>query len=207
MTFFDDQFEEAQLLALIEAQLDHATAQQLRKRLEAHSGAGELIERLQADRELLRSEPEPALDVDLVAELEPLMARPILMGPPGEFRRRRTRRRRWVLPLAAGLGVAFVGGLWVVLSHGPRPVGGAGETALAHGPEGRQREADTASVDPRAGGGDPGSGSQLLTDGEGSERLGPGPGGVIHHDASLDGAVARGDGSADTPRLPWVPPG
>ena len=205
MTIFDDRFEVDQLLALIEAELDQGAAQELRQRLEAHSGAVELVERLRADRELLRSEPVPSLDVDLVAELEPLMARPILMGPPGEFRRRRTSRRRWVLPLAAGLGVALLGGLWVVLSHGPRPVGGAGDPALAHGPESRQREADTVSSDPWAGGADPGSGSQLLTAGEGSERLGPGPGGVIHHDGPLEVVVTRGDRSADTLRPPGVP--
>ncbi len=205
MTLFDDRFEVDQLLALIEAELDHGAAKELRQRLEAHSGAAKLVERLRADRELLRSEPVPSLDVDLVAELEPLMARPILMGPPGEFRRRRTSRRRWVLPLAAGLGVALLGGLWVALSHGPRPLGGAGDPALARGPESRQREADTVSGDPWAGGADPRSGSQLLTAGEGSERLGPGPGGVIHHDAPLEVVVTRGDRSADTLRPPGVP--
>lgn len=205
MTIFDNQFEEAQLLALIEAELDPGAAEQLRRRLGAHSGAVECIERLQADREILRSEPVPSLDVDLVAELEPLMVRPILMGPPGEFRRRRAHRRRWALPVAAGLGVALVGGLWAVLSWAPGQAGGVDERELARSPEGRQRDAETASGDRWAGGGGPPSGSQSLVAGEGSQRLGPGPGGVIHHHAPLEVAVAGGDRSADTLRPPEDP--
>ncbi len=205
MTIFDDQFEEAQLLALIEAELDPGAAEQLRRRLGAHSGAGELVERLQADRELLRSEPDPTLDVDLVAELEPLIARPILMGPPGEFRRRRARRRWWALPVAAGLGVALVGGLWAVFSLAQGLIGGAGDGELARRPEGRQGEAATASGDPWAGGGGPPSAAPALAVGEGSQPLRPGTGGVIHHHAPLEVAVARGDRSADTPRVPEDP--
>lgn len=112
-----DRFDEHELLALIEDQLDPRAAEKLRQRLEAEPGALAFIERLRHDRDLLREAPQPSLPGDLLAELEPMMARPMLM-PETDWRRRHRRRVRVpVRALAAAVVViAAGGGLWAVVS-------------------------------------------------------------------------------------------
>ncbi|MHC5008663.1 MAG: anti-sigma factor family protein, partial [Planctomycetota bacterium] len=83
-------FDEAELLALIEDTLDPTDAQRLRQRLASEPEAVALIDRMREDRELLRSIPEPEVPGGLLAELEPILARPMLM-PDLPARRRRRR--------------------------------------------------------------------------------------------------------------------
>jgi hypothetical protein len=107
--------DESELIDLIEGQLDARRAESLLRRLQADPKAMALIERLRSDRRALAALPQPPLPVDFVAELEPMLARPMLMQiSPEEFRRRARRRpnpwRRWAA-VAAVLVVA-AGGLW-----------------------------------------------------------------------------------------------
>ncbi len=115
-------FDEAELLGLIEDDLDEQRAAVLRDQLEHDPEMKALVERLRHDRQVLRSIPQPKLPHDFAAGLEPLVARSVLTEAPlGEYRRqmarRRGRGRRWV-PLAAAASVAVVvlGGVWVAVT-------------------------------------------------------------------------------------------
>lgn len=126
-------WNELELLDLIEDQLDGPAASALRQKVGSDRALLARIDAMRADRSMLRSlgEPElPAGTMDdiaaatregsigngLMRDLEPMIARPMLMEPPGEFRRRHRRRNR---SRAIGWGVAAVvtmalgAGLWI----------------------------------------------------------------------------------------------
>jgi len=112
------QFDEMQLLALIEDDLDENRRRALLAKLEAHPEAMEAIRRMRADRAALREVEDPALPRDFVSELEPMLARPMLFAPatgrPGELRRRHRRahrRRQWPRAAAAAVLLMAIGGL------------------------------------------------------------------------------------------------
>lgn len=116
-----DDLDQAELLELIEGELDAQRAQALRNRVAQDPAALKLVNRLRADRAMLQSCRHPDLPRDFLAEIEPLVARPMLVGPqPGEFRRRHHRRnRRSAWPrIAAAAAVLLVcsAGLWATLS-------------------------------------------------------------------------------------------
>lgn len=115
---------ETELLELIEGGLDAKRAKQLEARLARDPRMQGLIERLRADRSLLRTAPAPGLPRDFLVELEPLLARPLLMdsGPfkPGEFRRRHQRGARLRRRLAIAAGILLVPGLvgaWLAIDQ------------------------------------------------------------------------------------------
>ena len=102
-------FDEADLLALVEDELDPKREARLRRRLADHPEALAVIERLRGDRDVLRTSPEPDLPTDLLTELEPMMARPMLMPEPTDWRRRYRRRRpRGRYAAAAAIGLALL---------------------------------------------------------------------------------------------------
>ena len=112
-----DQFDESDLLAFIEDELGSQEAEALLTRLDQDPRALGVIRSMRRDRELLQSLGDPPLPVDLLAELEPRLARPMLIAPTGDdLRRRQRRERRRYGPLAAaGIGlVVFVGGWFIV---------------------------------------------------------------------------------------------
>ncbi|MHC4427017.1 MAG: anti-sigma factor [Planctomycetota bacterium] len=112
-----EEFDEAELLALVEGELDPARARALEAELrDADPRALEAIERMRADRKVLTALEPPEVPGDLLTELEPLIARPMLMAPPGQVRRRyRRQQRRRLLPLAAAVAVTFVAGIWATV--------------------------------------------------------------------------------------------
>jgi len=121
-----DRFDQNELLALIEGELDEKRAGELRHELGSVPEAWTQIEAMIADRRAMRNMPEPALPRDLLAELETHLARPMLMGQPPRNRsarpgyyRRAHRRRRWGvrLALAAGLALVAGGGLWFMVAN------------------------------------------------------------------------------------------
>ncbi|MHC5005861.1 MAG: anti-sigma factor family protein [Planctomycetota bacterium] len=112
-------FDEAELLALIEDTLDPKDAQRLTRRLASEPEAVALIERMREDRALLRSIPEPEVPGGLLAELEPILARPMLMPELPARRRRRPPLRSAV---AAAVVLLSLGGFWAVLISNVGPV-------------------------------------------------------------------------------------
>lgn len=109
--------DESQLLALIENKLDSATAARLKAALADHPEQLALIERMQADRTLLRSLPEPALPRDLMEALEPALARPMLLAPlsASDYRKQHAYARRprvMRLAMAAAVLLAALAGVW-----------------------------------------------------------------------------------------------
>ena len=115
-----DHFDESDLLALIEGELDPAEASTLWRRIGEDPHARGVIEAMQRDRQLLQSLGEPPMPVDLLVELEPRLARPMLMGPTGDdLRRRHRRKRRRYGPIAAAAGIGlmlFGGAYWAAVS-------------------------------------------------------------------------------------------
>lgn len=119
--------DEHELLALIEGDLAPEQEARLRARLAGSDPKTlHLIDRMRADRALLRSMPEPPLPEDFLAEVEPVLARPMLIPPPEEVRRRvrlrRAGRRRAgpILLAAAGLALAAGAGIWATTLLLPR---------------------------------------------------------------------------------------
>ena len=115
-----DNLNEQELLSLIEDELSPQEVAALRRRLAQRPDLLALLDQLVEDRLALLAAPDPQVPEDVLARLEPILARPMLMSqPPGRLRRARQRQRRrrqsthfaaaLVLVLAAG------GGVWVVL--------------------------------------------------------------------------------------------
>ncbi len=115
------EFAEADLLALVEGELEPKQAAKLRRRLAGDKRMLALVERLTHDREILRAMEEPPLPSDLLTELEPMMARPMLMPDAGDWRRRYRQRRPWAryAAVAAVVCMALLAGVWAVTSAIP----------------------------------------------------------------------------------------
>ncbi len=115
-----ENLDEAQLLALVEGELDSQEAESLRQRLAGDPEALAVIERMIDDRALLRCSEVPDLPRDILAELEPLMARPMLVGPsPADLRRRYRRpQRRWrrYAMAAAVVALGILAGVWATIN-------------------------------------------------------------------------------------------
>lgn len=113
-----DKFDETDLLAFIEDQLDPERAAEIRRFLAGDRETLALLEQMQDDRRMLQSMDEPVVPADLLAELEPMMARPMLMPDPGDWRRRYRRRRPWkrYAAVAAIVCMALLAGIWASTS-------------------------------------------------------------------------------------------
>jgi len=118
-------FHEHELLDLVEGRMQPEQSNALRARLAGETGLSAQIEGMMADRAALRGLPEPALPEDFVRDIEPHLARPMLMQPPanarpGEFRRRMhkgERTRRMVrMALAASVALAGAAGVYIAAS-------------------------------------------------------------------------------------------
>ncbi len=109
-------FNEADLLALIEGELAPKQAVRLLARLAGEPRMAALVQRLQEDRQMLRTMDQPPLPAGLVTELEPMMARPMLMPNSGDWRQRYRRRRPWrrYVAIAAVVCMALLAGVWAV---------------------------------------------------------------------------------------------
>ncbi len=199
-----DHFDESDLLALIEGELGPEEAKALWRRISEDPHARGVIQAMQRDRELLQSLGEPPMPVDLLAELEPRLARPMLMGPTGEdLRRRHRRRRRRYGPIAAAAGIGlmlFAGVYWVAVSGwlsstGPEP---ADQFAMATDPA-------PASVDSSSSDGDTWRTPRPLVANQSGGGPVPPPGSSIHHRGPLDvpfvAAVADADEEAAPARF------
>ena len=125
-------FAESDLLALIEGDLAPKHAARLRQRLAGDPQMAALVERLQDDREMLRTMAEPPLPADLLVELEPMMARPMLLPDAGDWRRRYRPRRPWrrYIAFAAVVCMALLAGVWAV-GGGLFGGGAVGDSMLA----------------------------------------------------------------------------
>jgi len=114
-----DGLDQHELLAFIEAELSPEDAAALRRRLASQPALLRRLDAMREDRASLRGLPEPVVDRDLVAELEPLLAKPMLLsdGPaplmrPGAYRARHRRGVRWTrLAAAAGFAIVAIGGV------------------------------------------------------------------------------------------------
>jgi hypothetical protein len=109
-------FPEADLLALIEGDLAPKQAARLRQRLAGDPQMAALVERLREDREMLRTMAEPPLPAGMLTELEPMMARPMLMPDSGDWRQRYKPKRPWrrYVAIAAVVCMALLAGVWAV---------------------------------------------------------------------------------------------
>lgn len=111
-------FDEAQLLALIEDQLDTSAAERFKAELADKPELLKQIEQMRADRASVRSLPEPELSRDLLESLEPALARPMLLAPlsAAEYRKRHAharRPRRFArLAMAAAFLLIVFAGVW-----------------------------------------------------------------------------------------------
>jgi anti-sigma factor RsiW len=117
-----DRFKEAELLDYVEDELDVTAARSLEARLAEAPEVLAAVARLRRDRSSLRSASDPAPPLDIVAELEPRIARAMLVEtPPGSYRRRHRRRQRSAhrlrLAAAAVIGVVVIAGAWAGLSR------------------------------------------------------------------------------------------
>jgi len=103
-----DRYDQLELLALIEGELDPRAEAGIRAKIAGDPQAVAMLDRLRQDRQSLRTLEQPELPMDFLARLEPVMARPMLMEPieatgamrvdPGQLRRmhaRKGRRIRW----------------------------------------------------------------------------------------------------------------
>ena len=116
-----DSYDEHELLALIEDELDPERTRALRQRLAREPAALAAVDRMRSDRRRLRTLEAPAPPADLLADLEPLMARPMLVEMrPSALRRARARRERRLRVMQAALvaaaAVALLVGGWVGVS-------------------------------------------------------------------------------------------
>lgn len=130
-------YDQTEMLGLIEGDLDARSVLALQTRLARDPQARAMLEMMVRDRAALRAVPEPALPQDFLADLEPMLTRPMLIEPvanlsalePAEFRRRYRRQmrgpRRWPLVAAAGLLLALLGGSWAIIASLLQHSGGA----------------------------------------------------------------------------------
>lgn len=97
-------FDTQELLAFVEDTLSRRERERVRAKLASQPALLSKLERMAADRTALRSLEEPVLAEDLVATLEPVLARPMLMGQDaGQFRRIVRQRAVWPkVAIAAG---------------------------------------------------------------------------------------------------------
>jgi len=123
-----DDLNQHEILALIEGDLRGPEAADLRRRLGAIPGALETVDLMIRDRASLMCDHAPLLDGDLVVELEPLIARSMLLGNgesartgasvsmPGSYRARHQRshsvRRATRFLVAACLLLGLGGASW-----------------------------------------------------------------------------------------------
>ncbi len=164
-------FDEADLLALIEDELEPERAAEIRRRLADDPKVLALVERLRSDRDLLQSTAPPPVPADLLSELEPLLARPMLMPQSTDWRRRYRKRRPWKAFVAAGLALGLLAGVWgtfvlVTSRQGADPV----RLADAVTPIGDAVEGP-ASIDANPT----------------AQDDSPPPGGIVHHHAPMPG--------------------
>lgn len=120
-----DGLDENQLLELIEDQLDEAQTAPVRQHLTHDPDLVRLIARMREDRAILKSDPEPALDFDIVTELGSVLAKPMLLddGPAGAMpvgaarrarQRSQVRRQARRVALAAVLGLAATAAMFAL---------------------------------------------------------------------------------------------
>jgi hypothetical protein len=185
-----DRFDEAELLAYIEDEMSAEEARALESRLRDEPHVGEAIDRMREDRALLRSSGQPVPRIDFVAELEPQLARPMLMEPrPGSYRRQRHRRLRVARlrrsAAAAAVLLIVVGGLWMALAATGFSPRGWIERQMARG------GASTTTADDPAATADP-----AVTTADAGQRGAepwPPPGEVVHHWGPLPSVVSATD--------------
>lgn len=132
-----DHFDEDELLAFIEGELEPDEAARLEHALANSPRAAMLVERMRRDRELLRSTPEPHMPRNFLAGIESRLARPMLMEalshadrsessepfvsssppPPGAMRRQHRqamlRKRLTKIAMAASIALTIGAAMWV----------------------------------------------------------------------------------------------
>lgn len=126
-----------ELVAWVEDRLSPRRTARLESALDGRAEVAELLAALRRDRAALRALPEPTLERDLLSDLEPALARPMLVGAvndaaPGAWRRRHRRARiagriggaARRLAVAAAILVLAGGGLAVAWSFAADPVRG-----------------------------------------------------------------------------------
>ena len=129
-------FDEHQLLALIEGNLDTQAAADLRRQLAADPDLLGQVDQMIAHRQSLRSLEQPALPCDFIAELEPTLVRAMLVETtpaarngqayvPGQARRAKqagfSHRSLARYATAAGLVIAASAGLWAAAAGLGKP--------------------------------------------------------------------------------------
>ena len=201
-------FDEAELLGLIEDDLDEQRAAVLRDQLEHDPQMKALVERLRRDRQVLRSIPQPELPHDFAASLEPLVARSVLTEPPlGEYRRQMARHRgrgwgrgrRWVpLAAAASVAVLVLGGVWAAVTG----VLSSGRDGLDRTFAAAEREAPAMGMELEASLADAGTELEPAKD-----AAWPPPGSTIHHRRPQPVSVAEGLAAARPVGAPAEPAG
>lgn len=113
-----DQIDESDLLSLIEGDLTAEKADALWESLQTEPHAYQVVKAMCEDRKLLRSLEEPVLPKGILEGLEPQLARPMLMAPTNAdlgYKVRQT-KRRYMAPIAAGIGIVLVTGVWAAFS-------------------------------------------------------------------------------------------
>jgi hypothetical protein len=144
-----DGFDQLELLSLIEGELSPEDVQVLRDQLAARPDALAVIDQMIGDRAAMQSLPNPELPRNFLENLEPLIARPMLMGTtPGSYRRRhhrfrRTRRLRRAL-VAACLTMMIGGASWIIVRSVTNPASPQNDRLAAN--DGAQPDAATPPV-------------------------------------------------------------
>lgn len=113
-----DQIEESDLLSLIEGELSAEKADAIWDKLRSEPHVYQVIKSMCEDRNLLKSLDEPALPLGILEALEPQLARPMLMAPTNSELRYQGRKknRNYMAPIAAGIGLVLITGVWVTFS-------------------------------------------------------------------------------------------